>query len=56
MEISKFVLNYIFVKTQDLERDTEFIFLIGSPTGTITLHTPSLYGEGRIILYTSSAT
>ena len=31
---SKFVLKYIFLKLQDLEKETEFIFLLGLPTDT----------------------
>ena len=32
MVLNKFVLKYIFLKLQDLEKDTEFRFLIGLPT------------------------
>ena len=33
MVLSKFVLNHIFAKLQDFEKETEFIFLLGLPTG-----------------------
>ena len=36
MVISIFVLKYIFVKLQDLEKETEFRFLLGQPTNTPT--------------------
>ena len=32
MVLSKFVLKYIFVKLQDLEKETEFNFFLGYPT------------------------
>ena len=32
MVLTKFVLKYIFVKLQDLEKETEFIFFLGLPT------------------------
>ena len=37
MVLTKFVLKYIFVKLKDPEKDTEFRFLLGLPTG-IGLH------------------
>ena len=30
--LTKFVLKYILVKLQDLEKETEFSFLLGLPT------------------------
>ena len=35
MVLTKFVLKYIFMKLQDLEKETEFRFLMGLPTGMI---------------------
>ena len=35
MLLTKFVLNYIFLKIQDPEKETEFRFLLGSPTDNI---------------------
>ena len=32
MVLTKVVLKYIFVKLQDLEKETEFSFLLGLPT------------------------
>ena len=32
MVLTKAVLKYIFVKLQDLEKETEFSFLLGLPT------------------------
>ena len=31
MVLYKFLLKYIFVKLQDLKKETEFIFLLGLP-------------------------
>ena len=35
--LSKYVLKYIFVKLQDFEKETEFRFLLGSPTNTYVI-------------------
>ena len=46
MVLSKFMLNYIFVKLQDLEKDTEFSFLLGLPTEkvkSVLAHTPVFF-------------
>ena len=32
MVLSKFVLKYIFIKLQDFEKETEFRFLLESPS------------------------
>ena len=32
MELIKILLNYIFMKLQDLEKETEFRFFLGLPT------------------------